>query len=193
MAGPALMVAGAPWPVLLLYGWADRLAVARGRHPERLRTVAAGAPALACVVAWRTPAAVDALRSDRWLLALEVASLIVFGASFWLECIGSPPLVPRGPRPHHIATCAAGLWTAWIMAYLLAMSNGAWYTAYPHPAGRGFSLAADQQVAAGIIWATATCCFVPVIFWNLLQWLRGEEDPDHELTRLVREEHRRFR
>ena len=55
----------------------------------------------------------------------------------------------------------------------------------------GLSLVADQQITAGVMWAVASACFVPVIFFNLFQWLHGEEDPDEALQRLVREERRR--
>jgi cytochrome c oxidase assembly factor CtaG len=83
------------------------------------------------------------------------------------------------------------MWTAWVLAYMLAMSNGNWYPGYVHTPGLGVSLVADQQLAAGVIWALATFSFVPVIFWNLVQWLRTDEDADHELNRLVHEERRR--
>ncbi len=49
----------------------------------------------------------------------------------------------------------------------------------------------DQQLTAGVMWGVAGACFIPLIFWNLLQWLSSEEDPDEELHRLVREERRR--
>jgi cytochrome c oxidase assembly factor CtaG len=90
-----------------------------------------------------------------------------------------------------IAVAAVSMWTIWVLAYLVAMSPHDWYRAYHHMSGHGLSLAADQQIAAGVLWFLAASCFVPLIFWNLLQWLRSEEDPDEELQRLVREERRR--
>ena len=60
-------------------------------------------------------------------------------------------------------------------------------------AGSGLSLAADQQVTTGVLWAIAACAFIPVIFWNLVVWLRSEEDPDQELHRLAKQERRRRR
>ena len=74
---------------------------------------------------------------------------------------------------------------------MVAMSNGDWYRAYVHGAGRGLSLVADQQITAGVMWAVASACFVPVIFFNLFHWLHGEEDADEALRRLVRDERRR--
>jgi cytochrome c oxidase assembly factor CtaG len=191
LVGPALCVAGAPWDLIGLSRPAMALAGARRRHPERLRSFTLVGAALACMVAWRLPPAVNRLHSGGWPLALEAVSLGVAGVVLWLECVTSPPLVPRSTRPVRIALCALSMWTIWVLAYLVAMAKGDWYQAYHHGAGSGLSLAMDQQLTAGVMWGVAGACFIPLIFWNLLQWLRSEEDPDEELQRLVREERRR--
>ena len=191
LVGPCLFVAGAPWDRMGLGRPALALASARRRHPERLRSFALVGLALACMVAWRLPAAVNRLRSGGWPLAVEAVSLFVAGVVLWLECMTSTPLVPRSTRPIRIALCALSMWTIWVLAYLVAMSKGDWFRAYYHGAGTGLSLAMDQQLTAGVMWALAAACFVPLIFWNLLEWLHSEEDPDEELQRLVREERRR--
>jgi cytochrome c oxidase assembly factor CtaG len=191
LVAPGLVVAGAPWQVLGLGPAVEKLAAARQRRHERARTVAVAVPALACMVGWRTPAAVNALRAGGWLLALEAVSLGISGAALWLECISSGALVPRGPRPQWIAVAAVSMWTIWVLAYLLAMSGAGWYRSYLHVPGHGISLAIDQQAASGLMWAIATACFAPLIFWHLVQWLHGDEDADHELRRVVREERRR--
>lgn len=191
LVAPGLFVAGAPWGRTGLGRAATALAEHRRRHPERLRSVALVGSALACMVAWRLPVAVDRLQRGGWPLAAEVASLSVSGAVLWLECITSPPLVPRSPRPTRIALCALSMWTIWALAYFVAMSNADWYRAYDQLGRGGLSPAVDQQIAAGVMWGAAAACFIPLIFWNLVQWLHSEEDPDEELHRLVREERRR--
>ena len=190
LVAPGVFVAGAPWDRVRLARAATALAAARRRHPERLRSMVLVGAALACMVAWRLPAAVDRLHSGGWPLAVEVVSLSLAGTVLWLECVTSPPLVPRSTRPVRIALCALSMWTIWVLAYLVAMSDADWYRAYDHVAG-GLRPAVDQQIAAGVLWGIAGACFIPLIFWNLLQWLRSEEDPDEELHRLVREERRR--
>ena len=50
---------------------------------------------------------------------------------------------------------------------------------------------ADQAVATGIMWFVSLCAFVPVIFSNLVAWLRSDEDPDDALFRLIRDGRRR--
>lgn len=191
LVAPGLFVLGAPWPAIGLGRPMAWLADRRHRHPEWVRSALLVAPALACFVVWRSPAAVDQVHDGGWFLALEAASLIVAGTVLWLECLKSPPLVPRCTEPVRIAICAVSMWTIWLMAYLLAMAPGDWYRAYHHPAGHGLSRALDQQVTAGLMWFVTAACFVPLIFWNLMQWFRSEEDPDREMHRLVREERRR--
>jgi cytochrome c oxidase assembly factor CtaG len=188
---PGLFVAGAPWSRIGLAPSAASLAESRRRHPELIRAVVIVGLALSCAVAWRTPAAVDSLHALSWPLAVEVVSLTLSGTALWLELISSPPLAPRSTRPVRIALCALSMWTIWLLAYMVAMSPNPWYRSYQHTAHHGLSLSADQQLAAGVLWAGAAGCFVPIIFWNLLQWLRSEENPDEELHRLVRQERRR--
>ncbi len=191
LVAPRLLVASEPWRPLGLGNVAATLAEARRRHPERLRSAAIVGAALACLVAWRTAAAVDALHAGGWPLAVEAISLTAAGTALWLEMVASAPLAPRSARPLRMAIAAVSMWTVWILAYMIAMSPGDWYPAYRHTPGHGLGVAADQQITAGVMWLVAGACFVPLIFSNLLAWLRSEEDADHELHRLVREERRR--
>jgi cytochrome c oxidase assembly factor CtaG len=170
---------------------AEKIADSRKRHPEPDRSVAFAVPELCVFVAWRTPAAVDWLAGGAWRALLEAAVLVLAGVGFWLEIVESPPLSPRSTRPVRMAIAASGMWTIWVLAYLVGLSHANWYRAYHHVAGRGLSLAADQQLMTGVLWAIAACAFVPVVFWNLIVWLRSEEDPDRELHRLAKEERRR--
>ena len=205
---PALAVIGSPWVLLGLASARsrdldddghspapvatarpiDRLAQGRRRHPEVWRTAGFAGLYLAGVIVWRTPLGVDGLRRHPWLVAVEAGTLVVVGAGLWLELVESPPLVPRLPRPGRVALAALAMWTVWILAYLVGLSHASWYPAYPHRAGTGLSLSADQQLATGVLWFVSACAFVPVVFWNLIRWLQSEEDPDVELHHLVRQE-----
>ena len=137
--------------------------------------------------------AVDALARHRWLVLVEAATLVAVGVGLWLELVESPPLVPRLPRPGRVALAAVSMWTVWILAYLVGLSHASWYPAYPHHAGTGFSLSADQQLTTGMMWFVSACAFIPVVYWNLIRWLQSEEDPDDELHHLMRQERIRGR
>jgi len=210
---PALAVIGSPWALLGLAsrsaqsldddgnpfppsetpGPVDRLADGRRRHPEALRSAFFACLYLAGAIVWRTPLAVNALARYPWLLAIEAATLVMAGVGLWLELVESPPLTPRLPRPSRIALAALSMWAIWILAYLVGLSHGSWYHAYPHHPGAGFSLSADQQLTTGMMWFVSACAFIPVVYWNLIRWMQSEEDPDEELHHLVRQERIRGR
>jgi cytochrome c oxidase assembly factor CtaG len=191
VVAPALLTAGARFRSVGLGSFAEHLARMRRRHPEPSRTVVFVGIELAAFVAWRTPATVDWLAGSSWRALLEALVLLPAGVGFWLECIESPPLSPRATKPVRMAMAAVGMWTIWVLAYLVGLSHVAWYRAYPHLADTGLSLAADQQVMTGVLWFVSACTFIPVIFWNLVLWLHSEEDPDQELYRLAKVERRR--
>jgi cytochrome c oxidase assembly factor CtaG len=189
---PALVVIGAPWAVLRPAPPAlIRLADGRRRHPAFLLSLGFLALDLAVLVSWRSPLFVDAVSRHRWLAIIEAASLLIVGVGLWLELVESPPLIPRSARPRRALLAALAMWTVWTVAYLQAMANSAWYRGFHHVAGNGLSAAADRQISTIVLWAVAALVFMPVIFWNLVQWLRSEDDPDDELYRLLREERRR--
>jgi cytochrome c oxidase assembly factor CtaG len=205
---PALVVLGAPWrlvglaarnaggtdsegvAVLEQPGVADRAAAARRRHPELARGMAYLGLDVALVVAWRIPASVDALARHGWLSLLEAVSLVTPGVGLWLELVESPPFAPRLARPKRIALAAVAMWTIWVTAYLVGLSHASVYRSYAHVVGRDLSVSADQALTTGILWLTSLCAFVPVIFANLVAWLRSDEDPDDALYRLVRDRRR---
>ncbi len=210
---PALAVLGAPWawaglasarpqaadedghavPPSVAAGPVDRWAVCRRCHPEVLRTAGFAFVYLAVVVLWRTPLTVDALRRDPGLAAVEALTLAAAGVGLWLEVVESPPLTPRLPRPSRVAVAACTMWIVWILAYLVGLSHGSFYAGYPHHAGAGLSLSADQQLTTGVMWFVSACAFVPVVYWNLVRWLQSEENPDEEFHNLVRLERVRGR
>jgi cytochrome c oxidase assembly factor CtaG len=205
---PALVVLGAPWRLLGLAAepvaqpdaegiavldrprMADRVTTARRRHPEPARSLGFLLLELAAVVAWRTPAAVDAVARHGWLSLVEALTLTGAGIGLWLELVESPPVMPRLARPRRIVAAAVAMWTIWVTAYLLGLSHSSVYVAFHHVAGDGLSVAADQALTTWVLWLTSLCAFVPVIFSNLVVWLRGGEDPDDALRRLVRDDRR---
>jgi cytochrome c oxidase assembly factor CtaG len=184
--GPGAASVAGPGPV-------DRLAHGRRRHPEALRSACFFFLYLAGAILWRIPASVNALIRHPWLLAVEAVTLVVLGTGLWLELVESPPLVPRLSRPHRVALAAVSMWAIWVLAYLVGLSHASWYHAFTHHAGTGLSLSADQQLSTGMMWFISGCAFIPVVFWNLIQWLQSEEDPDEELHHLLRVERLRGR
>ena len=186
---PALLVLGAPWRLPFLRRFSGR--PGSGRSPEGRRRgsgFARGAVVLlvfmGTVTAWRLPATVNALATQPGLAVAEMITLVAAGCALWLELVESPPLLPRLSRPLRAAFAALGMWTIWILAYILGFSHVAWFPAYVHPGG--LSPVPDQEIATGIMWAVSAVCFVPVVFVTALAWLKDSEDPDEELRAIVR-------
>ncbi len=199
IAIPALVALGAPWRLVGLTNagapgqrplLVDRLTDRRRRHRELPWSVAFIACDLGVAIAWHTPGAVSTVAAHGWLVIVEGAVLLVFGLGLWLELVSSPPLEPRSGHLRRAVLGALSMWVFWILAYVTGLSSRGFYHNFPHVPG-GLSAAADQQIAAGVLWAVAAASFVPVIFWNALTWLQSEEDPDAELQTVARAERRR--
>lgn len=207
VSAPVLLVVGAPWRHLGLSSVdqivmdsdgtlegpslvrpVDRLALARLSRSGHARAVVASiAFSLACVV-WRLSPLVNALAHHGILVLVEALTLGASGVALWLSMIDSPPLRARTPRNFRLGMAAAAMWTIWVTAYLFAQSHSSWYPAFHHVAGRGVSEAADQQISAGVMWLLSASAFVPLIFWNLVQWLQSEDDPSEELFHILRQQ-----
>jgi cytochrome c oxidase assembly factor CtaG len=160
------------------------------RHGRR--SLSATLPALvaylAMLIVWRTPYAVEHVAHTPTLVVAEAAVFVLTGVAFFSELVASAPLSPRVNGARRIALCIPPMWTVWVLAYLLAFANATWFPTLHN--GPALSLLADQQFAAGVLWAMSTCVFLPLIFLNLVRFLSDEEDLDYELDRIVRAERR---
>lgn len=204
---PALLVLGAPWRWLGLASRVprviaadgltapvtkprliDRLAVARLRRSGDRVAYTIGTLFVLSTIFWRVAPVVDYGVTNAWLAPVESLVLVCVGLLLWLDLVESPPMKPGAPRPFRIGMAAISMWVVWVLSYLGAMSGRSWYPAFSHVAGRGVSLAADQQLSTGFMWLLSAASFLPVIFWNLIHWLQSEENPDDELTRMMRRE-----
>ena len=190
---PSLFVLSALWPRAWQQGWLSRLADRRKRDPSALHSVAIFLLSEAVVLFWRLPAAVDALVRHRELLVAELVTLLVAGIAFWLELVNSAPLSPRLPRQRRMIVATFAMWAIWSVAYLVGLSHAASYPAYAVARAHGLTLSADQQLMAAVLWAIPAFVFLPVIFANLMAWLRDEQDPDEEMRDMTRVERRRMR
>jgi cytochrome c oxidase assembly factor CtaG len=213
MAGPALIVLGAPWRFLRLSragagpdvarpgrgagpaarppaGLADRLTAARRDNRSFRRAAIFLLVFMAACLVWRLPPVMDALARQPALVGLEAVTLLTAGAALWLELVDSPPVAPRLPRPQRAAVAALAMWSIWIVAYVLGFASHAMFHAY-RATGSGLGVVADQEIAVGLLWAVAGCCFVPVVIANMLGWLKDGEDADEEFQRVFRDENER--
>lgn len=194
---PALIVLGRPFAVWGSRGgarstlgrYADALAVARRRQPWMARALVFVVLDVGVMVVWRVPGVLDALERHPWLLAVQALTLIGAGVGLWLELVASPPFSPRVARPWRAVLAAVTMWPLWTLAYLVGFSQSDWYRVFDH-ATTGLSSLGQQELATGVLWLAAACAFVPVVFTDMISWLKEGEDPDAELRRLIRSERR---
>ena len=187
LAMPALAALGDP--LALLAGRRMRsMAIAR-RGSARRRTGLVSVVGrlllfIIAVIVWRTPPAVDGLARMPLLEIAEIATFVVAGGALWLELLPSKRLPARLTSAQRIVPATVAMWMFWIVAYLVGFSRASWYPAIHH-LGSPIGVVADQEVSTGVLWATATTAFVPVIFANLMRFLRGDEEADDELGQIV--------
>jgi cytochrome c oxidase assembly factor CtaG len=167
----------------------DRLAAGRRRQPWMARALAFVALEVGVIVAWRVPAAMDALHRHPWLVVVQAATLVAAGIGLWLELVASSPFAPRVARPWRAVLAVITMWPIWTLAYMVGFAQSNWYPAFDH-ATRGLSGLGQQELATGVLWFAAGCVFVPVVFVDVISWLKEGEDPDAELRRLIRSERR---
>jgi len=176
---PALAVIGAPWRHAGL-SVANRVAMTRSHRPGTMRAWATLVGFIAVVIAWRLPVTVNAMARHPVLTVAEAVTLFAAGCGLWLELVESPPLLPGISRPLRAAFAAIPMWTIWAIAYIMGFSRTAWFSAYAHLPGHGLGTVADQEIAAGLLWAIPGFFFVPVVYFSLITWLRDSADPDEE-------------
>lgn len=187
IAAPALIAAGAPWRLLRLPD--ARLAAGRQRRRSFSRSAACLLVYAGVCLVWRLPPVLNALARHPALLAAELVTLAIAGTALWLELVDSPPVRLQLHGPPRAAIAALAMWSLWIVAYVLGLSNGAVFHAYDPPGGL-LSPVADQEISVALVWAVAGLAFAPVVFVAMLGWL-GRDDPDSELRRLARDPARR--
>ncbi len=169
VAGPALLALSAPWRTRSPARPPGRGQPRRPGARAAIRLVAF----LALAITWWLPVTVNALARDPGLAVAEMATLLAAGTGIWLDLASARPAPDQLPRPARAAMAAAAMWTIWVLAYLTGMSGPSWFAAYHHIPAGGLSAAADQQIAAAILWAVPALCFAPVLFVTVITWLGG--------------------
>jgi cytochrome c oxidase assembly factor CtaG len=187
MAGPALIVLGAPWRWLHLSGPATRLAAERRARRSIMRAAAVLLVFFAVCLFWRLIPVVDALARQPLLVLPEAVTLLLAGTALWLELVASPPVEPRLPRPQRALIATLAMWSTWAVAYVIGFSAHGLFSAYS-TAGNGLGAVADQEIAVALVWAVAGFCFVPVVIVTMLGWLTSSDEPDEEFQRIFRDD-----
>ena len=205
LAGPGLIVLGAPWQPLRAAwpgsrGPAARPAGATADRATADRPAAAAAAGgwlgwpLAAVIAfnvvwigWQLPSLYDASRAGP-LAGLGHASYLAAGIAFWLALIGSRPCRPALPPLRRFGLVVATAAADTVLGMVLAFGAHAMYPGYAAAAARIMPLLDDQQLTGAVLWMGALPPLVIAGVAIMMQWLSEEESAELSggLDRLLR-------
>ncbi len=194
MVQHVLLLLVAP-PLILLAdpfrtAWAGYLA-AQGRPisidgtwPGRvMRVLHAGPRAASAVVVvfsadlliWHLPSIYDATLRLASVHDLEHLTFLVTGLLFWDQVISPLAAVGRLSLMGRSVVVLAGMFVSWGLAIVIGYATQPLY-AYPVPSG-GFSLLADQEIAAGVMWVPGSTPFLIALLYLGIRWFEVDDRP----------------
>jgi putative membrane protein len=190
-AGPALIVAGAPWLALqrVLMPGRHRDARSDGGHqpdlPEARKVPALlRYPVLTAVVfnvvwlGWQVPALLDGAHGSAAVTWVEHVTYVGAGALFWLQLIGSRPWSPAAPPLRRVAMFVGTVGAGTVLGMMLVFGNGVLYPVYHGPAHHVMTVLDDQQLSGAVLWMGMLPVMITGAVAVLMQWLRDEESAE---------------
>jgi putative membrane protein len=184
VVAPPLILLGDPFRV----AWAGYLA-AQGRAtsiaetwPARVMRLLHSGPRAATLVVlafsinllfWHLPPVYNAtLRLDS-MHDLEHTLFLGLGLLFWDQVISPADAPARLTVAGRAMVVFAGMMVSWGLAVVIGYASHPLY-AYPAPTG-GFSLLADQEIAAGVMWVPGSVPFLAALIYLGALWFDLDE------------------
>ncbi len=194
VVAPALIVLGAPWPVLrrglgrpaaqpdpaALAEAAQAIpaAPARPAEPPRLRSWPVAVTGLFILVwcGWYVPALYDAGLHHPVVLAAQAVSYLVVGVLFWLQLIGSRPFTPRFAPLYRVMLITAVVLASTLLGMVLGFGANVIYPAYRGVGSHHLlTVTGDQQLGGAELWVLVLLPYVIAGVSLLVQWLKDDE------------------
>jgi putative membrane protein len=104
---------------------------------------------------------------------LEHLSFLVLGLLFWDQVISPVQTPGRLSLMGRAMVVLAGTFVSWVLAIAIGYASHPLY-AYPTPTG-GFSLLADQEIAAGVMWVPGSIPFLVALLYLGIKWFDVED------------------
>lgn len=192
MSQHVLLLVVAP-PLILMAdpfrtAWAGYLAAqgrpvsVAGTWPERVMRVLHSGPKAATLLVvafsanllfWHAPPIYDETLRIASIHDLEHLSFLVLGLLFWDQVISPVSAPGRLSLMGRAVVVLAGTFVSWVLAIAIGYASHPLY-AYPTPVG-GFSLLADQQIAAGVMWVPGSVPFLAALLYLGIKWFDVED------------------
>ncbi len=124
---------------------------------------------------WHLPALYDAVLGNPAVYAAEVVSYLGVGIAFWLQLIGSGPVMPRFPPLPRVMLITGTMASGTVLAMMLTFGSGLLYPGYLPAGHRPGSLVWDQQLAGAVLWVLALPPLMITAVALLIRWLNEED------------------
>jgi putative membrane protein len=178
VVAPPLIVLAHPWDVGLAALGPRVRAVLRAPQAAvttRPRRVLSSAGAVVAFIAvmwlWHIPALYDLTLRNDMVHNLEHTAFLAVGLLFWTAALPLRSTEPLLGMIGQSVVVLSGLVGSWLLAVYIGYAPGVLY-AY---SGSGtLTAAADQQLAAGVMWVPASIPFVLGIVWIMARWFEND-------------------
>jgi len=178
VAGPGLIVLGAPWTALRLA--LGKPAPASDHHQPWLmsRPVLAVVAANVLWIGWQIPVLFDAARADSAAALAEHVSYLAAGLLFWLQMISSRPYSQQVTPLRRVALLVGTVAAFTVLGMVLVFGSNVFYFGFPASAHHVMSVLSDQQLAGAVLWMGILPPMMVVAVALMMEWLRDEESAD---------------
>ncbi len=178
VVAPPLVVLARPWETALeaLPPRLRRLL----RAPQRTigtsaRRVLASSAAVVAFVGvmwvWHIPALYDLTLRDDMIHNLEHTAFLAVGLLFWTAALPRSSDEPALGMIGRSVVVLSGLVGSWLLAVYIGYAPA---VLYAYSGSGGLTAAADQQLAAGVMWVPASVPFVLAIVWIMARWFEND-------------------
>src|SRR5580700_6066841 len=153
-----------------------------GTWPARAMRVLHAGPTAATIVVlafsvdllvWHVPSIYNATLRIASVHDLEHLTFLVVGLLFWDQVISPIQASGRLSLLGRAVVVMSGMFVSWGLAIVIAYATNPLY-AYPAPSG-GFTLLADQEIAAGVMWVPGGTPFLIALLYLGIRWFEVDD------------------
>lgn len=185
IAAPPLIVGSKPWHIMRLGvpkrldGTMDKLATIvslEGPLAPVMRFITNPLLALIYFIAvmwvWFYPPLMTYAVTNEYVMDLMHFTFVTAGIGLFVHLIDNPPFPKRVGNPViRLGMILVSTYSSFMLAMLLGLSSGPWFSVYSHIPGKTLSAMADQQIAASVLWVLCMEPFVYTAYYNVKLWM----------------------
>ena len=130
---------------------------------------------------WFYPPLMTYAVTNEYVMDLMHFTFITAGMGLFLQLIDNPPFPKRVKNPViRLGMILVGTYSSFMLAMLLGLSSGPWFSVYLHIPGKTLSGMADQQIAASVLWVLCMEPFVYTAYYNIKLWMSQADAGEYD-------------